>query len=142
MFAPADAHLTTESMRALDQIAVLVRGHRNIFMVKGHASPDDYPDGTDESLKMDLSLRRAKAAADYLVEKGVDRETIRVQGCSTFEPVVQRAYAEGERTFNRRVEVEVTDSIVEERQDHVRGSVAVPDGATGAEAAIDPAPAH
>jgi outer membrane protein OmpA-like peptidoglycan-associated protein len=62
LFAPADAHLTVESMRALDQIALLVRGHRNNFMVKGHTSSDDYPDGTDESLKMDLSLRRAKAA--------------------------------------------------------------------------------
>jgi hypothetical protein len=31
--------------------------------------------------------------------------------------VKQRAYANETRTFNRRVEVEVTDTIVEERQD-------------------------
>jgi hypothetical protein len=37
---------------------------------------------------------------------------------------VQRAYAEEERTLNRRVEVEVTDTIVEERQDRVRSAAA------------------
>jgi chemotaxis protein MotB len=116
-FAPADANLTEESMRALDQIALLVRGHRNIFLVKGHTSADDYPDGTDESVKMDLSLRRGRAAADYLVAHGVDRETIRVQGCSTFEPVVQRAYTGDARSQNRRVEVESTATLVRELQD-------------------------
>ncbi|HEY7116032.1 MAG TPA: OmpA family protein, partial [Tepidisphaeraceae bacterium] len=121
LFAPGDATLTAESMHALDEIAALVRGHRNIFMVKGHASPDDYPDGTDDALKMDLSLRRAKAAADYLITKGgVDRETIRVQGCSTFEPVVQRAYTGDARSLNRRVEVESTATLVKELQDNSR----------------------
>ena len=66
---------------------------------------------------MDLSLRRAQAVADYLTTQGVAPDILRVQGCSTFEPVVQRAYAEDERTLNRRVEVEVTDTLVEERQD-------------------------
>src|SRR5689334_17711711 len=70
LFAPGDASLTPESRKALDDIADIIRGYRNIFMVKGHASADDYPDGTDESLKMVLSLRRAKAASDYLIAKG------------------------------------------------------------------------
>jgi chemotaxis protein MotB len=117
IFGQGDAKLTEESMRSLDQIASLVRGHRNIFMVKGHTSVDDFPDGTDESLKLDLSLRRGKAAADYLVAQGVDRETIRVQGCSTFEPVVQRAYTGDARSQNRRVEVESTATLVRELQD-------------------------
>lgn len=122
LFAPADARLTEESMRSLRQIATLVRGHRNIFMVKGHTSSDDFPDGTDESVKMDLSLRRAKAAADYLVGQGVDRETIRVQGCSTYEPVIQRAYTGDAKSQNRRVEVESTATLVKELQDNtVRG---------------------
>jgi outer membrane protein OmpA-like peptidoglycan-associated protein len=85
--------------------------------VKGHASADDYPDGTDESKKMNLSLRRAQAAADYLIAKGVDRETVRVQGCSTFEPVVQRAYTGDLRSQNRRVEVESTGLLVKDLQD-------------------------
>jgi len=117
LFAPADDKLTPQSMHSLDEIAQIIRGHRNIFVVKGHASADDYPDGTDDSLKMNLSLRRAQAAADYLIAKGVDRETVRVQGCSTFEPVVQRAYTGDLRSQNRRVEVESTGLLVKDLQD-------------------------
>jgi outer membrane protein OmpA-like peptidoglycan-associated protein len=118
LFAPADDKLTAASMHSLDEIAQIIRGHRNIFVVKGHASADDYPDGTDESMKMNLSLRRAQAAADYLIARGVDRETVRVQGCSTFEPVVQRAYTGDLRSQNRRVEVESTGLLVTDLQDN------------------------
>ena len=117
LFAPADDKLTAAAMHSLDEIAGIIRGHRNIFLVKGHTSADDYPDGTDESMKMNLSLRRAQAAADYLIAKGVDRETVRVQGCSTFEPVVQRAYTGDLRSQNRRVEVESTGLLVQDLQD-------------------------
>jgi outer membrane protein OmpA-like peptidoglycan-associated protein len=118
LFAPADDRLTPQSMHSLDEIAQIIRGHRNIFVVKGHASADDYPDGTDDSLKMNLSLRRAQAAADYLIARGVDRETVRVLGCSTFEPVVLRAYTGDLRSQNRRVEVESTGLLVKDLQDN------------------------
>jgi len=121
LFAPGDAKLSAESMRALDEITPIIKGYRNIIMVKGHASADDYPDGTADSLKMDLSLKRAQAAADYLVGKGVDRETLRVQGCSTYEPVVQRAYTGDLKSLNRRVEVEATGTLVKELQDSKQG---------------------
>jgi outer membrane protein OmpA-like peptidoglycan-associated protein len=121
LFAPADDKLSAQSMRSLDEIAQIVKGHRNIFMVKGHASADDYPDGTDEALKMNLSLRRAQVAADYLIAQGVDRETVRVQGCSTFEPVRQRAYTGDARSQNRRVEVESTGTLVKDLQDNAHG---------------------
>jgi outer membrane protein OmpA-like peptidoglycan-associated protein len=118
LFAPGDARLTPDSTRSLDEIANLIRGHRNVFMVKGHTSTDDYPDNTDDSTKMALSLRRAQAAADYLISRGVDRETVRVQGCSTFEPVVQRAYTGDAKLLNRRVEVESTGTLVKDLQDN------------------------
>jgi flagellar motor protein MotB len=127
LFMPADDKLSPESMHSLDEIAQIVKGHRNIFMVKGHASADDYPDGSDESLKMNLSLRRAQIAADYLIAKGVDRETVRVQGCSTFEPVRQRAYTPDAKSLNRRVEVESTGMLVKDLQDSARGNSATED---------------
>jgi outer membrane protein OmpA-like peptidoglycan-associated protein len=127
LFMPADDKLSPESMHSLDEIAQIVKGHRNIFMVKGHASADDYPDGTDEALKMSLSLRRAQIAADYLIAKGVDRETVRVQGCSTFEPVRQRAYTIDAKSLNRRVEVESTGMLVKDLQDSARAKETVED---------------
>ena len=66
---------------------------------------------------MELSVRRAQAVADYLISKGVEPEILRVQGCSTFEPVVQREYAVNAQARNRRVEVESTGTLVQERQD-------------------------
>jgi hypothetical protein len=79
--------------------------------------------------KMDLSLRRAQAVADYLTKAGISPDILRVQGCSTFEPVAMRAYTDDVRILNRRVEVEETSTLVEELQ-----------GAPGSAALLQPLP--
>jgi outer membrane protein OmpA-like peptidoglycan-associated protein len=117
LFDTGRAELTRETTAQLDQIVQLIRGHRQIALVKGHTSLDDLPDGASAQQKMDLSVRRAKAVADYLTAKGVEPDILRVQGCSTFEPVIQRRYGPGAQVNNRRVEVEVTATLVEELQD-------------------------
>jgi flagellar motor protein MotB len=126
------ADLNDEGRRALDQIAKTIQGHRQIFLVKGHASQDDFAsvpqDAKVATLRMDLAVRRAQAAADYLAAHGVEPEILRVQGCSTFEPVAQRAYTDDLRVLNRRVEVEGTDSPVSSRQDKVQTSHVLPPG--------------
>ncbi|MFI5378336.1 MAG: OmpA family protein [Tepidisphaerales bacterium] len=114
LFAPGQTAISGEATRILDEIVVLIRGHRNVFMVKGHADLDDFPDNSTASQKLDLSIRRAQVVADYLVAKGVEAETLRVIGCSTFEPVVQRVYGAESRQPNRRVEVQSLDQLVEE----------------------------
>jgi chemotaxis protein MotB len=117
-FDPGNATLLPETIRALDQIADKIRGHYNIVLVKGHAALDDLPDGSTPSQRMELSLRRAQTAADYLASRGVQSEILRVVGCSTFEPVKQRAYGADLQAMNRRVEIEVTAELLESRQDH------------------------
>jgi outer membrane protein OmpA-like peptidoglycan-associated protein len=116
-FEPGEAVITPQTARMLDQIVLQIRGHRNIVMVKGHASLDDFPDGTSPEKFMDLSLRRAQAAADFLTKRGVSPDILRVQGCSTFEPVAQRAYTPDRQALNRRVDVEATPVLVEQLQD-------------------------
>jgi hypothetical protein len=61
-------------------------------------------------------MKRAEAAADYLVSHGVDPQVLRPVGASTFEPVNIRAYTPEAIAMNRRVEVEVTSTLVSERQ--------------------------
>ncbi|MGH7179320.1 MAG: OmpA/MotB family protein [Tepidisphaeraceae bacterium] len=117
VFGTGNAELTEQAKDALNQIAAQIRGHRNIVMVKGHTSLDDLPTTASAQEKMDLSLRRAKAAADYLVDQGVSPDNVRVQGCSTFEPVLQRVYTPAAQSSNRRVEVEATSTLVEQLQD-------------------------
>ena len=114
LFDPGDARMSASISGMLDQVADQVRGHRNIVLVKGHASLDDLPDTATPSQKLSLSLQRAQAVADGLVARGVDPQLLRVQGCSTFEPVVQREYDQNSQTLNRRVEVEVMPTLVDD----------------------------
>jgi chemotaxis protein MotB len=116
LFDRGSADLTDATKLDLDEVAAVVRGHRNIVMVKGHTSLDDFPDDATAQQKMDLSLRRAQAAADYLTERGVDPQILRVQGCSTFEPLTQRQYTADSQRLNRRVEVEATATLLDELQ--------------------------
>jgi outer membrane protein OmpA-like peptidoglycan-associated protein len=108
--------LTDQTKQELDAVAEVIRGHRNIVLVKGHTSLDDLPDNATAQQKMDLSLRRAQAAADYLTEKEVDPRILRVEGCSTFEPLTQRQYTPDAQRMNRRVDVEATATLLEELQ--------------------------
>ncbi len=116
-FQPGDGALTPESKGVLDEAVKLIRGYRNIFQIKGHTSLDDFAESATPQQLMDLSLRRAQVCADYLIAHGVAPDTVRVQGCSTFEPIIQRTYTPDAQSSNRRVEVEVTDQLVQERQD-------------------------
>ena len=116
LFDRGEATLNAETRGALDQVAEQIRGHYTIVQVKGHISLDDLPDGATPQQQMDLSLRRAQAAADYLISKNVSPQVLRIQGCSAFEPVVLHAYSPEARALNRRVEVEVTATLVGDRQ--------------------------
>ncbi len=116
-FDPGMTRFTAETVRNLDEIAKIIKGHRNIILVKGHTSLDDLPEDASAEEKMALSLQRAKSVADYLTSKGVEPEILRVQGCSTFEPVKQRAYSPDALQLNRRVEVISTSTLVEDMQD-------------------------
>jgi len=130
IFDRGSADLDDDMKSALDEVAEVVRGHRNIVMVKGHTSLDDLPDGATPQQKMDLSIRRAQAAADYLTQKGVDPRILRVQGCSTFEPLVERDYSADAQRLNRRVEVEATAALVEDYEGDKSNSATSPDAAT------------
>jgi flagellar motor protein MotB len=111
LFEKGSDALTDTMKGELQQVAEVIRGHRNIVMIKGHTSLDDLPDGATEQEKMDLSIRRAQAASDYLTHLGVEPQILRVQGCSTFEPLSQHEYTEEAQGNNRRVEIEATNIL-------------------------------
>jgi len=69
--------------------------------VGGHT--DSY--GTEE-YNMGLSVRRARAVADYLVAGGIDRSRLRVEGYGETQPVASNDTEDG-RAQNRRVELSV-----------------------------------
>ena len=108
LFERSDSRLAPGTQKMLDQIADQIRGHRTIVLVKGHTSLDDFDDSATAEQKLDLSLRRAQAVSDYLTAHQVQPDILRVVGCSTFEPVVQRDYEPTAQELNRRAEVEST----------------------------------
>src|SRR5579862_2799021 len=116
MFDRGSAELTPATRAALDQAAEHIKGHFTIVYMRGHSAADDLPEGATEKQKRDLSMKRAEAAADYLVSRGVDPQVLRPVGASTYEPVNVRAYTPEAVAMNRRVEVEVTATLVSDRQ--------------------------
>lgn len=116
-FGPGESTLAGDDIVTLNQIVAQIKGHRSIVLIKGHASLDDFSDtGTPEQF-MDISIKRAQTVSDYLTRHGVSPDVVRVQGCSTFEPLKERAYSPEEHRKNRRVDVEATNTLVRELQD-------------------------
>jgi chemotaxis protein MotB len=120
-FDKESARLNEEAVLKLKQVAARVKGHTNIFVIKGHTSRDE-----EQALAgtgRDLAYERACAAASKLASLGLTQESLRVQSCRDYEPLKVGAYSEAEQALNRRVELIATESLISE----VRG----PKGDTG-----------
>ncbi|MHC5004744.1 MAG: OmpA/MotB family protein [Planctomycetota bacterium] len=101
----------TEQLR---QLAVLLAGRRNKIVIRGHASAKYLPDGSPWADLDDLSFERARNVKDVLVECGLDDRVFRLEAVGTREPARPRAVDPAEAAENRRVEVILTERLVEE----------------------------
>jgi outer membrane protein OmpA-like peptidoglycan-associated protein len=70
-------------------------------LVTGHTDAD----GSDE-FNVELGLKRANRAKDYLISKGVPEERIKVESKGKSEPLSTNQTPEG-RQKNRRVELKI-----------------------------------
>jgi outer membrane protein OmpA-like peptidoglycan-associated protein len=90
-----------ESFRILDEIAKLLREHKELKKVRVEGHTDNVGSA---SYNRDLSERRAASVVRYLAEKGgVARERLEAKGFGFERPVASNATAVG-RSRNRRVE--------------------------------------
>lgn len=100
LFASDKSALLPSAQARLGQVAsVLLATRQRTLIVEGHTDSRG-----SESHNIDLSLRRAEAVRDFLIQKGYDRELISAQGIGPSRPVADNKSAEG-RANNRRVEI-------------------------------------
>ncbi len=94
--------LNMDSYEVLDKIYEFLKKNKTITIeIGGHTNsipPDDYCN--------ELSENRAKAVADYLVEKGIPRERISYKGYGKTKPIATNKTTQGRRE-NQRVEIKI-----------------------------------
>jgi chemotaxis protein MotB len=115
-FEPGSAELKPQAREALQKVGRTIQGQNNKIEIRGHAAGADLPADSPYNSLWDLSFARARAAADYLTGEaiGVDPRRLRLVGCGDTEPLVARVYDPTQLQVNRRVEVIVTESLVQD----------------------------
>jgi chemotaxis protein MotB len=115
-FEPGSAELKPQAKEQLARIADLIRGKNNKIEIRGHATGSDLSAGSGQRDMWALSYERARAAMRWLTDEanGIDPRRIRIVGCGTNEPLVGRVYRPAQLAANRRVEIILNETLVEE----------------------------
>ena len=132
-FEKDSPEVTSEAIPTLANIAEQIRGHTNVFLVKGHTSGDE--EYRLRGSGRDLAYERAREAMIRLVAMGVSEEALRAQSCRAYEPLKEGTYSENSRSANRRVEVIATESLISEYRGQPSDLAPRADKVLGAESA-------
>jgi len=114
MFEEASAEISDQARRELEKLAVLLDGRNNKIVIRGHAAPKYLPPTSEWSDLDELSFYRARNAKDVLLEFGLEDRVFRLEAVGTREPVKPRATDPIDVRENRRVEIILTEQLVEE----------------------------
>jgi outer membrane protein OmpA-like peptidoglycan-associated protein len=102
-----------ESMEALEKLYSVLKNNPNLkISIEGHVCcVRDAPDALDiDTYEPHLSVNRAKAIYNYLVEKGIDPGRLTYVGYGRRRPVIEVEQSEEDAEKNRRVEIRITDN--------------------------------
>lgn len=101
-FSSGSANLSKASNIELDKLETILRANPDTKVeLSGHTDSDGKP-----SSNLDLSNRRAKAAYNYLLLKGISAAQLTFKGYGDTSPVADNDSAEG-KAKNRRTELKV-----------------------------------
>lgn len=117
LFEPGSAELSDLAKQQLQPVIKQVRGTNNLIMIKGHTARLELAVGYSQYKDLwDLSFARTKAIFEYLSseEVGLRAERFKLIAAADKEPLAQRAYSLEEQQPNRRADVIVSSSIVDE----------------------------
>jgi outer membrane protein OmpA-like peptidoglycan-associated protein len=102
--------LLPESMPILDELLKALQNNPTVLIeIQGYVCCTEVnADGLDLDLQtQDLSVQRAKAIYNFLIEKGIDAKRLRYQGFGGSRKIYPYEQDEFERSKNRRVEIKI-----------------------------------
>ena len=108
------AELKPEAKELIAKTAERIRGYNTRVLVRGHTTNEPLPPDSPFEDPRDLSYARAKTVARALEENGVRSARILTMAAGDHEPIVRQAYTEERRALNRRVEILVTEDLVDD----------------------------
>jgi len=108
------ATLKPEAQELIAKTAERLRGYNTRILVRGHATREPLPEGSIYQDSRDLSYARAKAAVRELERNGVRSVRLVLVAVGDAEPLVRQAYTEERRAANRRVEIVVTEDLIDD----------------------------
>lgn len=112
IYFPAESHDISSSIQTLNKLYNILTAHPGLkISIEGHVCCiNGYPDAYDiDSKDNNLSLNRAKAIYDYLVDKGIDPNRLKYYGFGKSRPVVAIERTEDDAEKNRRVEIRILE---------------------------------
>lgn len=112
IYFPAESHDISSSIQTLNKLYNILIVHPSLkISIEGHVCCiNGYPDAYDiDSKDNNLSLNRAKAIYDYLVDKGIDPNRLKYYGFGKSRPVVAIERTEDDAEKNRRVEIRILE---------------------------------
>jgi outer membrane protein OmpA-like peptidoglycan-associated protein/tetratricopeptide (TPR) repeat protein len=105
-FDTGKAELKPESVGELEKLRQLLVSNGNMKMqINGHTDNTGNP-----ATNKVLSLKRAEAVVQYLIEKGVDASRLSAKGFGAERPLVSNDDEQEGREINRRTEIEIIES--------------------------------
>ncbi len=113
-FEEGSAEVGPAIRRELKKLSVLLAGRNNKIVVRGHAAAKYLPPDSPWKDLDDLAFHRARNVKDILVELNLEDRVFRIEAVGTREPVRPRAIDPADEAENRRVEVILTEQLVEE----------------------------
>ena len=116
IFEQGSSRLSAEQRQRLIEVADLVRGFNTKIHISGHADEGEPLEGSTFKDLSDLSYARAKAVADFLKSDAckVKAVRLRINANASSEMIKWAQYEPVELRTNRRVEIYVSDMLVDE----------------------------
>jgi outer membrane protein OmpA-like peptidoglycan-associated protein len=107
LFRSGSFELRPEARERLAKVSGIVLAHAGLHLeIEGHTDSI----GTDE-YNQQLSERRANAVRDYLVQQGINADSVVARGLGKSTPVATNDTPEG-RQQNRRVEMVLSGDVI------------------------------